>query len=70
MTPETLRWRTPSRCGTGASCVAVAFNGGNGNVAVRSTTEPRTVSVFTATEWADFIAAVKRGEFDRWEVTP
>ena len=55
-------WRRSSACG-GSGCVDVSVSGDV--VSVRATATPGVVVLFTRREWADFIAGVKAGEFDR-----
>jgi len=57
-----LHFRTSSRCSKG-NCVEVAPRP-DGGVAVRDTKDRAWTLVFDATEWADFVAGVKDGEFD------
>jgi hypothetical protein len=55
-------WRRASDCAH-ADCVEVAFAGGQ--AALRDSKRPDgVVLVFTAAEWAAFVAGVRRGEFD------
>ncbi|OHA19696.1 MAG: hypothetical protein A3C08_00485 [Candidatus Taylorbacteria bacterium RIFCSPHIGHO2_02_FULL_47_18] len=58
-------FRTPEMCNPpqdGIDCVAVAIN--KNGVAVRSTHDPKkTTTVFTNTEWRNFITSVKQGNF-------
>jgi hypothetical protein len=60
------RWRKSSRSGgNGGNCVEVAGNL-PGVVAVRDSKHPTgPVLTFPATAWAEFLGAVKNGEFDR-----
>lgn len=56
-------WRTSSYCSVG-SCVEVGWQP-DGTVALRDTKDrARPPHVYTAREWADFVAGVKAGEFD------
>lgn len=58
-------FRTPQACSTGGvfNCVAVAVT--TNGVAVRDTKdEAKTTLNFTGSEWATFVDAVKKGEFD------
>jgi hypothetical protein len=57
-----VRYVTSSFCG-GGSCVEVALLADG--VALRDTKDRgKPAHVFTATEWRDFVAGVKNGEFD------
>lgn len=61
--PPDLNYRTSSRCSKG-TCVEVAPLPGGG-AAVRDTKDRGSAPlVFDAGEWADFVVAVKNGEFD------
>lgn len=52
-----------SGCGAG-DCVEVAFVGDvDPTVLVRNSRRPQDTAVFDAGEWAEFLAAVRRGEF-------
>lgn len=55
-----LNWITACEA---TSCVEVA-QGDDGFVRVRSTQEPGIVALFTEEEWRQFLAGVKRGDFD------
>ncbi|GII31049.1 DUF397 domain-containing protein [Planotetraspora mira] len=58
-----LDWRTASRC-TGGNCVEVATAGEI--VAVRDSKDPEgPVLVYTASEWSEFAAKVRKGQYDR-----
>lgn len=59
-----IEFRTSSFCNFG-NCVEVGWSPG-GSVVVRDTKDPdrRASLVFTAEEWASFVAGVKSGEFD------
>ena len=54
-------WRKSSRCETG-DCVEAARLGNV--VAIRDSVHPETVLQFTMTEWTEFAAGVRQGEFD------
>lgn len=57
-------WRTSSYSGASGNCVAVAQLA-RGRRAVRDTKDPHgPVLIFTATEWAEFTAGVRAGEFE------
>jgi hypothetical protein len=56
-------YRTSSFC-SGGDCVGVAVLP-DGTVAVRDTKNHDTRLVFTAAEWAAFLAGRRRGEFDQ-----
>ena len=64
MRDDELRWFTSSFSGgNGANCVEVAFL--PGAVAVRDTKDrSQQALVFTAGEWAAFLAGARAGEFD------
>jgi hypothetical protein len=66
--PAELSWRKSSFSGSGGNggnCVEVAFLP-DGGVAVRDTKDRSLgAHVFTAAEWAAFVAGVRAGEFDR-----
>ena len=57
-----MQFITSSAC-NGNGCVEVEMDLG-GFVAVRSTTDPARMLLFTREEWADFVHGVKNGEFD------
>ena len=59
-------WRRPSACGPNSgNCVEVNL-GADGLVGVRdSKLAGSPVLVFDRDEWTGFLAAVRRGEFDR-----
>jgi hypothetical protein len=60
--PEDLNWRASSTCDGGA-CVRVARDGDS--VVFGSTTEPNgPVYAYAWAEWKEFVAGVKRGDFD------
>lgn len=57
------RWVTSSRSANGDQCVAVAMV--PGTVAVRDSKQPDQGQLrFDPGSWADFVEAVKKGEFD------
>jgi Domain of unknown function (DUF397) len=57
------RWRRPDRCANESTCVEVAFV--EERVLVRNSQAPDgPVTTFDRDEWATFVAAVKRDEFD------
>jgi hypothetical protein len=59
---DALFWRTSSFCTNGA-CVEVAIV--DESVLVRDSKDAtRPALVYTRTEWQDFLAGVKGGEFD------
>ncbi|MBY8884147.1 DUF397 domain-containing protein [Streptomyces sp. PTM05] len=59
---EPLRWFTSSHSNNGGACVEVAA--GHGLVPVRDSKDPHgPVLAFPAAAFADFVAAVKAGEF-------
>ena len=61
-----MAFRTSSSCAT-CNCVAVDLDRlTGGGIRVRQSTagEDGAVLTFTPQEWADFVAAVKLGEFD------
>jgi hypothetical protein len=59
-----LKWRKASGCTNGPTCVEVAALPGGG-AAVRDGKDPEGARLrFDAAEWAEFVAAVKTGEFD------
>lgn len=56
-------FRTSSFCASGG-CVEVAHLA-DGSIAVRDSKDRgRPAHIFTSTEWRDFVAGVKHGEFD------
>jgi len=57
-------WRKSSRsaAGTDANCVEIALNG---SVARVRDSKNKTSSVVAAPDWAAFIGAVKRGDFEK-----
>ncbi|WP_434451916.1 DUF397 domain-containing protein [Lentzea sp. E54] len=57
-------WRKSSRSGSGgeANCVEIALNG---SVARVRDSKNRAGSVVAAPEWAAFIGAIKRGDFEK-----
>lgn len=57
-------WRKSSRSGGGgnANCVEIALNGSRAHV---RDSKNRAESVIAVPEWAAFIDAVKRGEFEK-----
>lgn len=56
----TAEWR--GRCDNGASCVEVRQYAGY--VLLRAAVDPHAVTPIRPGEWAEFVAAVKRGDFD------
>jgi hypothetical protein len=59
---EELSFRTSSFCNNGA-CVEIAFT--DDSVVVRDSKNPQAQTLsYTASEWRDFVAGVKSGEFD------
>jgi Domain of unknown function (DUF397) len=62
---DALRWFTSSFSGgNGAGCVEVAFR--PGTVAVRDTKDrAQAAHRYPAARWAEFLAGVRAGEFDR-----
>ena len=60
--PEDVNWRKSRTCDGGA-CVLVAEHGES--VMFGSTEEPNgPVFVYTKTEWREFLAGAKLGDFD------
>ena len=60
--PGDLDWRVSRTCESGA-CVMVARNGDS--VVFSNTRDPKgPVYTYTATEWREFLAGVKQGDFD------
>ena len=58
------KWRKSSTCATGASCVEIAALPGGG-AAIRDGKDPGGPELrFDAEEWAAFLRAVRKGEFD------
>lgn len=59
-------WLRPSNCDTNACLEAktVLLMDDSTVVMVRSSTDESTKVVFTGDEWAAFLTAVKKGEFD------
>jgi len=58
-----LAWRTSAQCAQ-TSCVEVADLPDGSGMAVRDSKQPAgPVLMFTAQEWAVFVASVKAGEF-------
>ena len=59
-----LDWRKPSACGVTAGCVEIAQRR---EVVIRDSKNPEgPVLTYTPAEWAAFVDAVKKGEFDNW----
>ena len=56
-------WKSSSLCGGHGSCVEVG-RCRDGHVEVRNSRYPQEFLAFNPSEWAEFIAAVKAGEFD------
>lgn len=55
-------WRSSASCGAG-NCVQVAKL--EGAIAIRDSKNPeRGTQVYTIDEWHEFVAGVKRGDFD------
>jgi hypothetical protein len=62
---EDIRWVVSSSCATGSNCVEVGFLSGD-TVGIRDTKDRGgSVLIFTANEWAAFLAGARAGEFDR-----
>lgn len=60
-----LEWRKPSACTGGAACPEVRDGEDEATrVLIRSSRRPDQTVGFTASEWRDFLAGVKNGEFD------
>jgi hypothetical protein len=55
-------WRRSRRCVGESHCVEVRIAGGD-QIMLRNSTDTRTVLAFDAAEWANFISALKSGEF-------
>jgi predicted secreted Zn-dependent protease len=59
---ENVNWRISRTCDSGA-CVGVARRGAS--VLIANTNDLKgTIAEFTADEWHQFLAGVKRGDFD------
>jgi hypothetical protein len=59
-----LVWRRSRRCDTNA-CVEIARLEPGAGVAMRDSENPgNAILQFSAAAWADFLLAVRRGEFD------
>jgi hypothetical protein len=56
-------WVRPGTCANDA-CVEVKFDRTYDIVTVRASLIPQAVVDFTAQEWAEFLVAVRAGEFD------
>jgi len=56
-------WRKPSTCSTDRACVEVR-RPEMGGVNIRASEDPKPRLYFYAEEWAEFVAAVKNGEYD------
>jgi Domain of unknown function (DUF397) len=56
-----LSWRVARTC-QGGSCVRVAPS--NGMILIGDTKNPGGVLTYTASEWQEFVAGIKRGDFD------
>ncbi len=56
------RWQRSARSGAASNCVEVDVGD---VVAVRDSKHPESVLHLAPEVWADFLDAVKRGEFDR-----
>ena len=58
----TLAWRVARTC-QGGSCVRVAYTGGT--ILIGDTKNPDgDVLTYTVSEWQEFVAGVKQGDFD------
>jgi hypothetical protein len=56
------RWKKSSKCETGA-CVEAADLGES--IGVRNSTHPDgMITLFSKSQWADFVAGAKNGDFD------
>jgi len=68
--PQQKPWE-PTRCDTNA-CIEVLTVGCGpyvGNVAMRSSLQPEDVTLYTPDEMANFIRAVRAGQFDNFVET-
>lgn len=62
---STVEWRRSARSVAGDNCVEIAFLP-EGHVAMRDGKNPDGPAlIFTAGEWAAFVAGANDGEFDR-----
>jgi predicted secreted Zn-dependent protease len=60
--PGDMSWRVSHTCESGA-CIMVARQGDS--VVFGNTSDPNgPVSKYTATEWKEFLAGAKQGDFD------
>jgi hypothetical protein len=64
--PDAQRWKHGNSC-QGGACVEVAREAGR--VAVRNSAKPGSILAFSASSWRDFVARVKKGEFDADRLT-
>jgi Domain of unknown function (DUF397) len=56
-----LVWHRAQTC-SGSECVEVAVTGGG--VTMRNSKDPATTLKFTVTEWLEFVAGIRAGDFD------
>jgi uncharacterized protein DUF397 len=59
--PGNLDWRVSRTCDSGA-CIMVARDGER--IFFGNTTKPDSTITYTADEWREFVAGVRRGDFD------
>ena len=59
--PGDLDWRVSRTCDSGA-CIKVARDGER--IFFGNTTKPDSTITYTADEWREFVAGVRRGDFD------
>ncbi|MEV8414776.1 DUF397 domain-containing protein [Streptomyces niveus] len=57
-------WQKSSFSGEGPQCVEIAEN--NGDILMRESDDPNTVTTTSRDKFAAFIAGVKAGEFDHF----
>ncbi|WP_329078386.1 DUF397 domain-containing protein [Streptomyces niveus] len=63
MNPQ-INWQKSSFSGSGAQCVEIAEH--NGDILMRESDDPNTVTTTSRDKFAAFIAGVKAGEFDHF----
>jgi hypothetical protein len=60
---NSIDWRTSRSC-AGGNCVQVG-DVGDGSIAIRDSKNPGAGAlIYTSSEWRDFLAGAKNGDFD------